>query len=425
MDNNNTKNKKEIVQKCIDESYETSKKSYYFGWSNIFYNWKDSLLYNFITLNSKFTPYESPSTVHLYYKAFHMTDKNSIYLLKKELKKILYISYRNNYKPQINIKNNYTYTSDCGWGCMIRSSQMIFAKILFEIFELNSDKKNEDDQELLVKQIIPFFMDNNLKLDDIKYHEMDNYINKLKYYFQLKNKNNQIIYIDPPFSIHKICRIGEIFGRTCGEWFSDFELPKIYNIINELFNIIPDLNISHFNTVIELFQIINNCFTPLQENNEEGKEILLYENDKKYLFKKMGVIFVSLRLGINYISSEYFPSIKKLFDCKQFVGFIGGKVNSASYFIGYMENDLLFLNPHYNQASIYDLNNDNLNTYLNGEIYKFPFNSLQTALTIGFLFKNINEFKDLIQFFKNVNEQICPCFHVKFVQYQKENKIKE
>ena len=419
MDDKNINNQKEIIQKCIDGSYETSKKSFYFGWTNLLYNLKDSLIYNFINLNYKFTPYESPSNVHLYCNKFNMLDKNSIYLVKRELKKILYISYRNNYKPQKNIKNNNTYTSDCGWGCMIRSSQMLFAKILFEIFKQKSDIKNDDDQELLIKQIIPFFMDNNLILNGIYYHEMDNYINKLKYFLHLNNKNNQIISVDPPFSIHKICIIGEIYGRTCGEWFSDFELPKIYNIINNVFDIIPDLNIYHFNSDIELFEIINNCFTPIQENNGEEIETLLYEDGKKYLFKKMGAIFVSVRLGINNISSEYFHSIKQLFDCKQFVGFIGGKKYAASYFIGYMEDDLLFLNPHYNQASINNLSNDGLNTYLNGEVYKLPFSSLQTAFTIGFLFRSNKEFEDLKKYFKKVNEQMYPCFHVKFTQHQK------
>ena len=89
---------------------------------------------------------------------------------------------------------------------------------------------------------IPYFMDDYIILDDLKGSDylvlgLDSYINKLKLFLKEKIEKNQykkseIQSIDPPFSIHKICIIGEIFGRTCGEWFSDFELPDIYEIIN-------------------------------------------------------------------------------------------------------------------------------------------------------------------------------------------------
>ena len=50
----------------------------------------------------------------------------------------------------------------------------------------------------------------------------------------------------------------------------------------------------------------------------------------------MGIIFISIRLGLESISPEYFPAIKQLFDCKEFLGFVGGRVQSASYFFGYV-----------------------------------------------------------------------------------------
>ena len=48
------------------------------------------------------------------------------------LMKIIYFSYRNNFNP---ISNNnmfrLTYTSDSGWGCMIRCGQMIMSRGLY------------------------------------------------------------------------------------------------------------------------------------------------------------------------------------------------------------------------------------------------------------------------------------------------------
>ena len=424
MEKDNKLNQEKIIQKCINESYETTEKpSPYFGWSNTLFNFKDSLKFNYLPTNSKFIPCKSFSTVHIFYKEYNMNEEKTMTYLNNELKKIIYISYRNNYKPQINIKNNTEYTSDCGWGCMIRSSQMLFAKILFEIFKYKYEINNEKEKETLLKYIIPFFMDNNLNITGEYYMYMENYLTKLINFSQAKNLG--IITIDPPFSIHKICILGEIYNRTCGEWFSDFELPKIYNIINENFNIIPYLNIIHFITEIELYKVIENCFLPNDKKEKKNKgDILYYEDEKEYIFNKMGVIFVSLRLGVNDVSSDYFPSIKKLFDCLQFVGFIGGKVNAASYFIGFVDDYLLFLDPHYNQTSITELNNESFNTYLQKDIYKLPFSSLQTALTVGFLFRNINEFRQLYAFLKKFNENEFPCFYTRFLKNNNNGSVK-
>ena len=46
--------------------------------------------------------------------------------------------------------------------------------------------------------------------------------------------------------------------------------------------------------------------------------------------EKMGLIFISVRLGLAEVTSDYFPSLKKSFDNKESIGFIGGKKNSNS-----------------------------------------------------------------------------------------------
>ena len=432
--------KEEIITKCIENSYTTHIISAVpLGWKSEIFNFKDIIKFKLFNFNFNRKFYPQTSTIHFLYKVYNPNNEKGLKEFNKNLNKILLMTYRSKYRRQINIKNKYEYNSDCGWGCMIRSSQMIFARMLYKIFK--QIYKNQYDSKTLTISAIPYFMDDYIILDDLKGSDylvlgLDSYINKLKLFLKEKIEKNQykkseIQSIDPPFSIHKICIIGEIFGRTCGEWFSDFELPDIYEIINTTFNIIPNLSIMHFNTNIEINKILEKCFE--KENDDKNSNLFknnyfIINQNEKYKLKKMGAIFVSVRLGISMISPEYFPSIKKLFECRQFLGFIGGKADSASYFFGYCDDSLLYLDPHLNQQSDSYLDDKTKDTYINKTVFELDFKSLQCAFTAGFLFRNLNEFSKLIDFLKKYNDENCPCFHFHFdktIQKDDENFEKE
>ena len=394
-----------IIKKCIDISCVEKKDAnnfiFSFGWKTSLASFKDDLLYNYIKFSSKFDlPH---ANVHIFNKVYNTSTEQGRQKFNQKFAKIIYVSYRSKFNPQINIKNNKTFTSDCGWGCMIRSSQMILCRALYKIF-----KYKYKIEENLIFHVIPFVMDKNLDIINNKYFGMDAYMKKLN---DIGKKD--IIAIDPPFSIHKIVILGEKFGRTTGEWFSDFELPKIYNLINNTFDIIPDLSIIHYNSFIELNTIIERCFKITDENiNDDNKNDIFVFEEKNYKLDKMGLIFVSVRLGLDNISPEYHQTILKLFNCKECLGFIGGKkmTNSASYFFGYYGNFLLYLDPHFNNKSIDHLDNNNINTYKNKTIYKLDVKALKAGFTIGFLFRNMKEFNEFLNFCREHKKEENPCF---------------
>ena len=65
-------------------------------------------------------------------------------------------------------------------------------------------------------------------------------------------------------------------------------------------------------------KLIKQCFVESNNINLKEDEFFLF-NDKKYIFKNYGLIFVSVRLGIDSIENFYFNSIKNLFNCKEFI----------------------------------------------------------------------------------------------------------
>uniref|UniRef100_UPI00398E7C7D cysteine protease ATG4B isoform X6 n=1 Tax=Pristiophorus japonicus TaxID=55135 RepID=UPI00398E7C7D len=64
------------------------------------------------------------------------------------------------------------------------------------------------------------------------------------------------------------------------------------------------------------------------------------------------VLLIPLRLGLSEINEAYIKTLKRCFMLPQSLGVIGGKPNSAHYFIGYVEDELIYLDPHTTQPVV-------------------------------------------------------------------------
>ncbi|KAM9085356.1 cysteine protease ATG4B isoform 2-T2 [Megaptera novaeangliae] len=64
------------------------------------------------------------------------------------------------------------------------------------------------------------------------------------------------------------------------------------------------------------------------------------------------VLLIPLRLGLTDINAAYAETLKHCFMMPQSLGVIGGKPNSARYFIGYVGEELIYLDPHTTQPAL-------------------------------------------------------------------------
>lgn len=64
------------------------------------------------------------------------------------------------------------------------------------------------------------------------------------------------------------------------------------------------------------------------------------------------VLLIPLRLGLTDINAAYTETLKHCFMMPQSLGVIGGKPNSAHYFIGYVGEELIYLDPHTTQPAV-------------------------------------------------------------------------
>lgn len=63
------------------------------------------------------------------------------------------------------------------------------------------------------------------------------------------------------------------------------------------------------------------------------------------------LLIVPLRLGLSEVNPVYINCIKKSFEIPGTVGMVGGRPNQALYFIGYVGDEALYLDPHTTQKS--------------------------------------------------------------------------
>ena len=322
----------------------------------------------------------------------------SFYKFMDKFNKLIYFCYRKNIYP-MNTRLKITLSRDSGWGCMIRCGQMLMSRAIYKYL-----KSEKNSTEKAIIEVIKLFLDVPYDLKNIP-----------NFFTSILTKNpyiNNETKILPPFSIQMHCFLGNLYNKYAGEWFSDVNICQNYKDLNDNLNIFPNLKIFSFISELNMADVMEECFEVVNNlDNNKNIDITTF-NNKKYIFKKSGLIFVSMRLGITKVSGEYYSSIKYLFQCKECIGIIGGETNLAHYFIGYNDKgNLIYLDPHITREGVVELNEDSIiNDYLNKNLLELSMNDMSTALSVGFLFRNKNEFEDLTKFMENYSEKNYPCF---------------
>ena len=354
--------------------------------SNKTQNWKDnlksfvsSLYYNDFGLAKKFDQNSTVFPLLIFDKKIDKIIRDEI---KYPLYSFLYMSYRSGFMNLNNI-GCQDLTSDCGWGCMIRCCQMLLSKALiskkiFDFFQHNKNGKIDfNGMTSIRKEVLCLLYDNYLGIElarehpDLQYFwcQFENFAKDHPIYSSI----SQII---PPFSIHMLCKL----SKSDGVFTSDLRIIKqICEINSQIFN---DMNFIHFDSgLIDRKKLIKTfCEEYMDYNNNN----IITLNGVDYQFKKGGIVFISLRLGLYNLDPSYYDFIPHIFSkFRNNLGFVGGKKNRAYYFIGMQgDNKLIFVDPHVNQQTENDIEKD-YKTYFTENIYLLDMQDMTSSFTFA------------------------------------------
>jgi cysteine protease ATG4 len=398
---------------------------------------KNKIIFNYNIFSSPYNLSYSSCTKEI--QIFEQKFSNHQNILNR-VKNIAWFSYRKNF-DKIQSKNNI-YTSDAGWGCMIRASQMILAQGLFKIYGMKNLKE-------FINLFLSNFYDNNIP---IKYmcknkngnKDDDKVSNKSFQNFSLYNSfifiDSEVVkglenmserkrtseFITPPFSVRNIIKIQEAKFKNCqgaGKFFSNYDTMRLFTMINEHMtkNNDCDYKILNFSEgIIYINKVLKDCFEKVEDiqsdndfeylsystiqdnniiNNDLSSDKFKFGNDK-YKLKNKFILFVSIRHGLYTLNDEMFNEVLNIFDIENNIGFIGGKNNRAFYFIGRCGQNVIFLDPHYVQDTISwkKLGTENEEeTYIPNDVFYMPISELSPSLTIGFAIDSMKNFKKLLK----------------------------
>jgi len=269
----------------------------------------------------------------------------------QDFRSLYWFTYRKD-MPPISPSN---YTTDMGWGCMLRSGQMILAEALN--MHLLGKKPSDNKIADVHSKILRMFE------DDPNSH----------------------------YSIHKIAQLGTKYGKKIGEWFGP---STICQVLGALLSYYSPENLATY--------VSNDSVLYL----DEIRDVCQHGTNWKSVF-----IVVPLRLGLDSINEIYIPSIKKVFHIPQSLGIIGGKPRSAMYFVGYQDYSLFYLDPHTVQPTV-SVKEDQFaaESFHCTVPQKMLLSSIDPSMALGFYCRDKADFDDFWQSAFQLSQNETPLF---------------
>lgn len=216
------------------------------------------------------------------------------------------------YRREFPILNGSNLTTDCGWGCMLRSGQMLLAQGLICHF-LGRSWRWTDDRTIL----------------SMRDYQEDCYHRMVLKWFGDKDSLNS------PFSIHQLVKLGETLGKKPGDWYGPGSVAHL-------------LRAAVQEASKENYEFDDLCVYVARDG-------AVYLDDVREQCTKLTggwkslIMLVPVRLGTEKLNPIYSSCLTSVLSLENCIGIIGGKPKHSLYFVGYQDDRLIHLDPHYCQ----------------------------------------------------------------------------
>ncbi|CAK1583696.1 unnamed protein product [Parnassius mnemosyne] len=269
------------------------------------------------------------------------------------------------YRREFPIMSGSTFTTDCGWGCMLRSGQMLLAQALVCHFlgrswrwlpDRTIQNAREFQEDCLHRMIIKWFGDKSS--------------------------------VNSPLSIHQMVNLGEALGKKPGDWYGP---ASVAHCLKAVMNAASKENYEFDNLEVYVAQestvYVQDVHSLCQLPNGAWKSLIL---------------LVPVKLGTDKLNLIYGPCLTSLLTLDFCIGIIGGRPKHSLYFVGYQDDRLIHLDPHYCQEMV-DVwqPNFSLQSFHCRSPRKMPISKMDPSCCIGFYLATQHDFETFVNVIKS------------------------
>ncbi|USW59528.1 Putative peptidase C54, papain-like cysteine peptidase superfamily [Septoria linicola] len=241
------------------------------------------------------------------------------------------------------LTNQQGFTSDTGWGCMIRSGQSLLANTLV-LQRLGREwRKGQRAEEH--KSILSLFADTP----------------------------------EAPFSIHKFVEHGaQACGTYPGEWFGPSATARCLRALTDKYH----------EAGLRVYARPNDSDVYADAVIETASQ---KDADDKF---QPTLIVLGIRLGIEKVTLAYHAALKAVLELPQSVGIAGGRPSSSHYFLGHQGDAFFYLDPHTTRPMLSPQPSaEDVDTCHTRRIRKLPLSEMDPSMLLGFLVHSRDEFE--------------------------------
>ncbi|KAF9433606.1 Cysteine protease atg4c [Entomortierella beljakovae] len=262
------------------------------------------------------------------------------------------------------------YTSDAGWGCMMRTGQSLLAQAFSNIFlgrDWRANSIMSEDSKQKYKTLLGWFADEP----------------------------------ERPYSIHNIAKSGMYLDKRVGEWFGPSTVAHALNCPVTV--LVPMYNSISYSEILRAATDSRNTSSTKDSNKNESPSNW-----------KPVVILMPSRFGLDKLTESYVGNLKQLFKLPQLLGIAGGRPGRSLYFIANQGSELFYLDPHFvkPRAAQDELSKTPSMSYHCSVIRSMDINEMDPSMMLGFLIQSPKDLADLSARLRNDMEKRYPLFTV-------------
>ncbi|KAJ0065502.1 hypothetical protein NL108_012790, partial [Boleophthalmus pectinirostris] len=315
-------------------------------------------------------------------------------------------------------------TSDCGWGCMLRAGQMMLAQALvlhllgrdwtwseaLTLQPLDTETWTTSAAKRFVASLEASLQgspgSSQLKppepppvqafgsAEEADAHIKDMYHRTLVSLFG-DSPSSQL-------SIHRLVQLGLVMGKQAGDWYGPAVVAHILKkAVEEAIDpILAGITayVSQDCTVYSADVMDSHRASGAERDSRAPPPPHDEPSCTDQLESRAVIILIPVRLGGEKTNPDHINFVKNLLSLDYCLGIIGGKPKQACYIVGFQDDSLIYMDPHYCQSFV-DVSTGEfpLQSFHCPSPKKMPFNKMDPSCTIGFYSRSLKDFERINQ----------------------------